>query len=254
MNAADHNIMAFLLLMLLGTSIITGAAIIFLASNWLRRRRGVNLVPASFMESCPSQNGAFLERPTRWVAIRSTNLLKVQTAFGLHNPTPCSSVDGLSKLNEGKLFVSPPVNGWILIIGSSLPDPNDDIDDCFRFLMRLSRELGGVQFFSVNRAVNHHAWVRIENERVFRAYAWAGETLWNQGDLTAAEREVGLRCYRYGEKSATFPFSPREAHAANTERIMHLAARWSVDPIALLGLGRHLNTGIAGEPSLGKSL
>jgi len=252
MNVGNHSMMAVLLLMLLGTSIISGAVIVCLLNNWLRRRQGLTIAPLGVHDSFSLHNSSFLERPTRWVAIRSTNLAKVQEAFGLHNPTPCSSIEGLSKLNERKLFVSPPVNGWILVMGSALPDPHDDIDDCFRFIMHLSRELGGVQFFSVNRAVNHHAWVRVENERIFRAYAWAGETLWNQGDLTAAERELGLLCYRYGEKPSTFPFSAREAHAANAERITHLAARWSIDPMMLLGLSRQSNTGIAGDTSLRK--
>src|SRR5258706_7530978 len=111
MNAGNHSMMAVLLLMLLGTSIISGAVIICLLSNWLRRRQGFTISPLGVQDPYTLHNSSFLERPTRWVAIRSTNLAKVQEAFGLHNPTPCSSVDGLSKLNERKLFVSPPVNG-----------------------------------------------------------------------------------------------------------------------------------------------
>ena len=45
----------------------------------------------------------------------------------------------------------------------------------------LSRKIGQVQFFSVNRAVNHHAWVQAEAGVIQRAYAWAGRTFWNQG-------------------------------------------------------------------------
>ena len=49
----------------------------------------------------------------------------------------------------------------------------------FALLRRLSCALGHVQFFSVNRALNHHAWVWMKDRDVRRAYAWAGETLWN---------------------------------------------------------------------------
>ena len=103
-----------------------------------------------------------LHCPNRWVAIRSTNPQAVQTALGLHNPTPCSWMDGMARVSDQKLFISPPVNGWVLVVGSLLPEPSEDVDACFRFLQRLSRELGEVQFFSVNRAVGHHAWARFE--------------------------------------------------------------------------------------------
>ena len=53
----------------------------------------------------------------------------------------------------------------------------------------LSRKLGHVQFFSANRVLNHHSWALLDQGEVFRAYAWAGETLGNQGPLTAAEKD-----------------------------------------------------------------
>jgi hypothetical protein len=128
-----------------------------------------------------------------------------------------------------------------------LPDPSDDIDRVFHFVMRLSASLGAVQFYSSNRAVNHHAWIRAENNRVYRAYAWAGETVWNEGEITAAERELGLRCFDYGEQPNIFPFSAREAHFANAEKVSLLAARWSIDPSMITQLGYNPHTGISGD-------
>ncbi len=43
---------------------------------------------------------------------------------------------------------------------------------------RLSHQLGYIQFFSANQAIDHQAWVRAEDGDIERAYAWAGETLW----------------------------------------------------------------------------
>jgi hypothetical protein len=65
------------------------------------------------------------------------------------------------------------------------------VDKCFRFVLDLSRKLGHVQYYSIHRAVNHHAWVQAEHGVVQRAYAWSGRTLWNQGRVTRAEIELG---------------------------------------------------------------
>jgi hypothetical protein len=89
--------------------------------------------------------------------------------------------------------------------------------------------------------------VRIENNRVYRAYAWAGETLWNQGDLTAAERELDLKCYEYGAAPLPFPFTARDCNVANTDKVMQLAARWSIDPMVVNSQNLKATLGIAGD-------
>jgi hypothetical protein len=190
---------------------------------------------------CPS----VFDHACRWLVIKGSNMGSVQAALGLHNPMPCSWGEGLSQLTEQKLFVSPPVKGWILVIGQSLPDPADDVDVCYHFLTKLSRTLGQVQFFSVNRAVNHHAWVRMEGGRVKRAYAWSGETLWNQGEPTQPEKDLGLKCYAYGEEPPVL--CSADEHGANADKVIFLAARWSFDPTAVDEAALHAGLGVAGQ-------
>src|SRR5437868_5470854 len=102
----------------------------------------------------------YANRPPRWLAIKSQNVIAVQRALGLHNPKPCPWQQGLS--GEEKLFIAPPINGWIVVVGSDLPDPGEDPDACFHFVTRLSRKLAQVQLFSANRVLYDHAWVRAE--------------------------------------------------------------------------------------------
>ena len=151
---------------------------------------------------------------------------------------------------DNKLFISPSISGWVLVMGSGLPGPFEDVDEFFHFLSGLSRKLGQVQFFTSSRVVNHHAWVLMERGRVFRAYAWAGETLWNQGPMTAAEKELALRCFDYASEQNVFAL--KEELAANTDRVGQLAARWSVDPGALCS-GSWNGHGIVGGLSSSKS-
>jgi hypothetical protein len=239
-------------MMLLLVSIILGAFFACLAGYWVRRKQEAQGIDTlSFRNRDPfDRSQSFLfDRPNRWLAIKTSDIAKVQDALGLHNPTPCSISEGLGlgKMGDRKLFVSPPIDGWILVVGQGLPDPSDDVDIFYHFIMRLSRALGGVQFFCSNRALNHHAWVRAENNKIYRAYAWAGETLWNEGEVTAAERELGLRCFDYGEQPSIFPFSAREAHFANAEKVPMLATRWSIDPSAIAQMGYNPHPGISGD-------
>ena len=82
-----------------------------------------------------------------------------------------------------------------------------------------------------------------------RAYAWSGKTLWNQGDPTRAEMELGLKCHAYGEGEESVDFGRPDPAALNTERLPLLAARWSLDPTSIDIRSLRENRGIAGQLS-----
>jgi len=131
-------------------------------------------------------------------------------------------------------------------MGHGLPDPSEDVDECFRFLLELSRRLGEVQFFSVNRAVSHHAWVKVARGRVLRAYAWAGKAVWDQGDRTVAEVDLGMRCLGYGEGHPP-NLEVLDSCRINAEKVLCLAARWSLDPTTIEAEALEEAMGITGE-------
>jgi len=237
--------MPALLLLLFSIALSIGTSIIVLV---IRRARRPKIAARAAAETpCPFEKVCFFRRPSCWLAVRSRNLLAVQAALDLHNPRPCSWSEGLG--SDGRLFISPPIRGWILVMGSGLPDPGEDVDACFRFVLGLSRKLGQVQFFSASRVLQHHAWVRADGGRVVRAYAWAGKTLWHQGNRTSAEKELDLKCYAYAEDAERASFNQPEDMALNVDKIPLLAARWSVDPGHLDERFLEQEQGIAGEPS-----
>jgi hypothetical protein len=94
--------------------------------------------------------------PTRWIAIRSTHTALVRGALGDMAPAAGWS-EALLRARERSLFVSQPVEGWTLVIGGAVPDPVFDVDAAYRFLGDLSRELGDVQFYALDRVLNFHA-------------------------------------------------------------------------------------------------
>ena len=234
MAAPDHALIVWMLTATLSVVVILGIVAAFVVMH-LRYRQHVAMWPkkeAINKSDVGTAHSLYLawNKPTCWIAIRNHNLQAVQSALALHNSKPCTWVEGLAGDSEKKLFISPPVSGWILVIGPMLPDPADDVDICYRLLADLSRKLGHVQFFSANTMVHHHAWVQAENGRILRGYAWAGKTLWNQGDITNAESDLRLKCYDYEETAEAPVYGTTHPAANNSEKVHLLAARWSVDP------------------------
>jgi hypothetical protein len=236
----DGLVVALLILMVAAVVLTIGVLRIVVRSEL--RRRAIVKRPRNI----PHLSTALFEAPGRWLAIKSQNPRAVEGALGVLNSRACSWTDALATPFEPRLFISPPVNGWIVVMGCDLPDPADDVDECFKFLTGLSRKLGEVQFFSRNRPVAHHGWVRVQDGRVLRAYVWAGETLWNQGPITEAERDLKLRCLTYTESSTVLGLAERELLALNTERVIRMAAAWSIDPTAVEGAALD-SKGIAGD-------
>ena len=180
-------------------------------------------------------------RPTCWLAIRSSSTEAVKTALRLNHASPCSWIEGLAGSHE--FFISPRVHGgWVVVTGLGLPTPSDDVDATFLFLTALSRKLGHVQFFYAEKFSRHHGWARLDDGCVTRAYAWTGETVWNQGSQTLPETEAGLKTFAYGEQTATILDAE-----TNFEKMPQLAARWSLDPVEVKLDSTRQSIGLAGE-------
>lgn len=251
-NEQGHAVIVGLFLLLLGLVMGIGVAGFILVIYSVRKGRLTDRNGMFGLEALGRDRrsaSALLGLPNRWLAIRSGNPYVVQAALGLYKPTPCSWEEGLSAASEQKLFISPPVNGWVLVFGSSLPDPADDVDRCFKFVLEGSRKLGQVQFFSYNRVVSYHSWVQADQGKILRAYAWAGKTLWNQGTPTRAEADLGLSCYEYSEGPPRQAFAQADPIAANTDRVPLLAARWSIDPATIDARTLKQSHGITGRLS-----
>jgi len=238
-----------LLLLLLLLSVALGIGLTILALFVRRPRCRPRAEPRTpgLYQACLLAPSCALYRPGCWVAVRSCNLRAVQSALHLHNPKPCSWLRGLTGQEE--LFIAPPIKGWVLVMGSGLPDPSDDVDICFRFVLDVSRKLGQVQLFSVSQALYHHAWVKADSGKVLRAYAWAGRTLWQQGARTPAETELDLKCFDYTESAGQDALDQPDAPSTNVEKVPLLAARWSLDPARIDKRLFETAPGIAGEPS-----
>jgi hypothetical protein len=245
-NAVD--VLPLILLMVLSVALAIGLTMSILM---FRRPRlsDEKFSPPPAPETSTLENAykgvhCYVQRPVCWVAVRKRSTSQVQAALGLGNPRPCSLLEGLA--GDVKLFIAPPVRGWVLILGTGLPDPTEDPDKCFRFITGLSRKLGHVQLFSASRILQHHAWVRADKGRIERAYAWAGQTVWNQGKSSSVERSLGLVCPDYLE-ALPLDLNQGDSPSANVDKVPVLAAKWSIDPGGIEDQLLETGRGITGE-------
>lgn len=248
-----NELMPIVLLLLIGVAFGLIAAMTLLVLC-LRRRELGPIEPAETGEELRREGffvvsplRAFWRRPGCWLAIRGRNLGLVQEALGLSEVRSCTWSEGLS--SERQLFIAPPCQGWILVFGAGLPDPAEDVDECFRFLLALSRRVGLVQMFKADEALQHHAWAWVQAGRVVRAYGWAGRTLWNQGARTAAENNLGMKCFSYTDEPAGVVWGANDLVAANVDKVPLLASRWSINPSAIDARFMEASRGVAGRPA-----
>lgn len=235
---SQDDLIALLLLAMMGLALGIGFVVLgwMLAVHRRNLRAQKNQVPA--LDFFPFHTT--LPRPGCWLALRAVSPEAVKTALGLNHAEPCSWAEGLTGGHE--FFISPRVHGWVIVTGVGVPNPTDDVDATFLFLTALSRQLGHVQYFYASRLFHHHAWARLDDGCVTRAYAWTGETVWNQGSQTLPETEVDVKLSGYGEQTTTILDAEM-----NFEKVPQLAARWSLDPAEVKLNSLRAATGIAGE-------
>src|SRR5262245_38195411 len=119
MRVNSGDIMPALLLLLFSVSFSIGAAVVVAVIKNAGGNQGGAQEPWPVQHPCPIAQTCAFRRPGCWIAVKSRNVLAVQSALGLHNVRPCSWFEGLAA--EEKVFISPPVQGWILVMGCGLP-------------------------------------------------------------------------------------------------------------------------------------
>lgn len=255
MLAADHlepgfrtdDAVAYLLLLLILKVMILGGLCVTMGvfihrQNQARARKSRK----SKSPTKPAERIMF-EPPARWLALKSEDADLITQALGLKNAKPCAWDDGIHSSREDQLFLAPPVDGWTLVFGPGLRRYSDDPDRCFHLMRQLSRQAGTAQFFTSNTVFNHHGWVLACDGQILRGYFWAGETLWDQGHQTSAERDLGMVCFKYGESCPDEDTASHDPSSRNSDRVHLLAGKWSIDPVKIDSRNWAHQSGLVGE-------
>ncbi len=246
----EEDLIAYSLLLLLGLVVALGGICIVLVLHWLKTRhfqQPLSKSKTSHKQEPPEVCPAYFDPPKRWLAIKQNEVESVQRALKLRNLRPCSLEEGFRLNEEHSLFLTPSLDGWVLVMGPVLLQLSEEPDLCFHFMRRISYKLGLVQFFEADRIVNHHSWVLASDGDIIRAYSWNGETVWNQGKRTSAEKRLGLVCLDYGEMEPTSVVTASEPIKSNVEKIHLLAREWSLDPTQMSPTHSEAEIGIVGR-------
>jgi len=177
-----------------------------------------------------------------WLALQTEDAGKVVEVLGLGDAEPCNWQSGIgavydSELGEARVFVTPPVKGWIFVVGLPLRAPvgHGFADKCTPFLLDLGRHFPDVQYYFTYPLIDVFAWVRIREGRLLRAFAIGDEGIvWNKGRTTREEKALGLKLFelrgvrgRKGDAGGEIILYPTEDH------VMRIARGWSLDPTSI---------------------
>ncbi len=220
-----------------------------------------------------------------WFALKTSDPAAVLDALELGEATPANWESGLAAVygSDPWVFVSPPVDGWVLAVSSSFPYPtvetHHDIGEKFDVLFsHLMKRFDDVQFYGSHRVVDFVVWARALNGKPLRIFAYAGGgegVLANVGEQTSEEAKLRLanltglspsaaedETFRIAEEQdaeesrlVASGLSPREARARIRQNgpkpfpsetdVVELAALWSIDPLELSEQDHPLGLGLA---------
>ena len=221
-----------------------------------------------------------------WLAVRSQSTQAVAQALQLSQTEPANWRSGLQAVHQplpctpGWVFVTPPIQGWVLVSGA-LPYPGgtSDSDLASSLLQVLSHQFPQVQYFGAHSGIVWHGYARYDEGELTRAFACVdnvGHTIWNVGpnleeqqcmarftETAATERPQTCR-FTSGpqgpERATSWPMGRRElvsgpafsheftsdAVAWHQDRVFQMAERWSVNPERLGAMGMPPSLGLVG--------
>lgn len=188
--------------------------------------------PTGFSSSRPSAERAVsFGRKTGWLAIRHDEPVAILRAIGAGEVRRAPWARGVfaayrADLPRDNAFVTPSLDGWVLVATSLLPEPGRDGAPLADLLERLSSELDTtVQCFANHSGFEQYLWASAERgvlRRCFAQSAFAVQdeekddpTTCDLGPPTEAERDLGF-------------FDPD--WKAGASDVIHLAGAWSLDP------------------------
>ncbi len=177
-----------------------------------------------------------------WWTVRSDDLRRVADFLGLNSASACNWSSGVPLAYDGGVFLTPPVNGWILICGARLPPKSEDAAiEVENRLEILSGEFSDAQVFATHRVVEYHVWARAREGSLTRGFGHLGEagmTFWDTG-FDESEDALGFDFVDFSNDLSEDELDamdwPSEDH------VMQVASAWSVSPV---DFGEHMFAGV----------
>lgn len=225
-----------------------GASVFYWRRNRrLRMENAEEMRTDSMIDGTPDEPIGFGYK-CKWLAIRGDSPQLVAHALGAEAVQACNWKSAAKAIyGEGgrRVFISPPIHGWVLIAGNALPtlDVAERADQATSLMKTLGRTFEDVQYFATHRVVGYHAWARVLRGEIVRCFAYLGERgeiLYESGVPDVVEQAL-RKTNREEWKDESAEFSPSE------DDVMAMAGAWSIDPTQLEDLGLPASAGLVME-------
>lgn len=171
-----------------------------------------------------------------WIAVRSVDPEAVMHALGFGSSQAAPFGEGANRAYAGEFFVTPPIDGWVLVASVELLQQLTSTDDPADLdLAAASSRFGApIYAFGSHRIVETHGYLVYDAGRLVRAYVFSGE----QGRVL---RDEGTRqpfevAHSVGQDQATLEASwesETSAPALDEVVLFAIAGELSVDPTML---------------------
>ncbi len=176
-----------------------------------------------------------------WIAVKTNDKEKIAQLLGLKNTHPQNWKTGIEDAYSGKIFITPQVGEWTLIVGNGLAGKNSksELDEAHSYeekIIKLSKEFGEAQFFATHRVTEYHVWAKAIKGKIVRFYSFIGERGENilvEGEPTSAEKRYNLINTFSKEAEDEKYFETTDLVFPEESLVMKIAANWSVDPTTL---------------------
>ena len=189
---------------------------------------------------------------TGWFAVRSEDMHAVAKAIELERPEQVNWQYGVwhaQEYNDYQIFVTPPVNGWVLAVG--LPIVWEADGRAHERMVGLSKQFGEAQLFVSVRTSSSYLWARAVSGKLLRLFYEGDGDRRVTGENTEAERELGFSFFDATSPESRQPgyWERKDLTFPDEDCVLNLAARWSVDPSKLDKMGLAASLGLLGNPS-----
>lgn len=166
----------------------------------------------------------------KWLAIKSDSNEKVASFLKLKEIKKSNWKDGV-QFGYGKgVFITPEINGWILVLGIDISDL--EIESTKELLKSVSKEFGECQIFLTYRNVEYHFWGLARNGEIVRLYSYFSESdnLIIEGEPTEVEKGYNLVNSFSEESNKDGYWRQENLDIPNEEILMNIAEAWSINP------------------------
>lgn len=187
---------------------------------------------------------------TGWFALPSVDIVAVARALELQNVQQANWHYGLSRALDSEhysIFVTPPVNRWILAVGVPILFEGDE--HYLDRMVELSRKFGEAQYFASMRISSVYIWARAGRGKLIRCFSEQDGERREVGEPTEAEKRINFFDPNSREAQQPEYWDRKDLEYPDEEHVLRIASDWSVNPANLDQIGLAPALGLLGEPS-----